>query len=520
MMKTLKKVEPRIEYGEPREEGGMIVRKVTGTLPPHDLEAEAAVLAAIFADGTKALDKVTDNLKPEHFYSDANGRIFEAMVRLSAKGSPVDLLTVTSELRATERLASIGGVSYLKQIDNETPYRVHVEAYAKLVIDRARMRALIRFCQTTGAHGYERVDDVDAFLDAAETALHAVATDSRIDTVPPTLNEAIRGSIDEMLSEAPRAGGVVTELEDLDRLMGPMLPGDLVYVAAHSGVGKTSLGMQLVIAASRQRLVQGTDARSRGVLAFSAEMTLDQLGTRTALSMLSIDTSAAARKRLTDENKHALDHLDTKLKTSLWFRNVWIRDVPNLTPSMIRRDARRVFALAKRQSTPLGFILVDYLQLVGADEPEGRGGDERHERQLAKVSASMKALAKELGLVVVVLAQLNEDARTQNRLPRGEDLRGSRSMRMDADKLILLHNPSAIARRGERRMGAVVDREVAPEVVDLILDKNRGGAEGRIAVMFHPALSTFATITPERLARHIEQENAAMARAAAGKNSR
>ena len=490
-----------------------------GRVPPNNCDAEAAVLAAVLLS-TEALGMVRDILKPAHFYSDANSFIYETCLTLADKGTPIDIITVAEALRATNRLPSVGGASYLTQLADATPAVAHVAAHAKTVVDHARLRWMIAACQRIAAEGYGEVGDVDTFLDAAETAIHAVANDSRIDAAPPTLNDAMRDAINTMLSNAPTKPGITTGLADVDKLLGPMLPGDLVYVAAHSGVGKTSLGMQLVTVASNQTTSHGPDMRRNGVLCFSVEMTRAQLGTRSALSMLSIDTSAGSRGKLTDENKWALDGLDRKLATSLAFQNVWIRDVPNLTPSMIRREARRVFALAKRQGTPLACIMVDYIQLLDADAPEGRAGDERRERQLAKVSGALKALAKELGVVCVVLAQLNEDARTSNRLPRGEDLKECKAMRADADKLLLLHNPSAIARRGERRMGAAADREVAPEVVDIIVDKNRGGVEGRVAVVFHPALSTFADITPAQLARHIEQENAADARARASKGSR
>jgi replicative DNA helicase len=490
-----------------------------GRVPPHDLDAEAAVLSAVLLS-REALDRVLEILKPEHFYSDANGRVYEAALELALQGTPVDITTVASWLRDRERLAQIGGAGYLAQLADATPAVAHVAAHAAVVFDKWRLRQLIARCQKIAAEGYGNVGPVQEFLDAAEQAILSITTTDPQAGEAPTLGEAIVARAGEVYNGTATAGGIRTGLSDVDRLLGPMRPGNLVVVGAHSGVGKTSYAMQAAVSVASAP-AQDPVTRVEGPVSvgvFSMEMSRAELADRAALAALGIDTSKAARGALDDGERSRFFDLAELVRTRGVFSNIYVDDRPMLSPTQIRTAARRLASRARREGRPLRLLVVDYLQLI-----DGSGGvknQERREREVAYCSAQMKAMAKELGVVVVALAQLNEDARTSNRLPRGEDLRESKAIRADADKVILLHNGSAMARRSEMRMGDEVEAELGAEVVDVIIDKSRGGREGRTAIVFWPQTSSFAPITRDGYEAHLAQQRAAFEAAGGGRKGR
>ncbi|MEP7125709.1 MAG: DnaB-like helicase C-terminal domain-containing protein [Byssovorax sp.] len=464
---------------------------IAGRVPPHNLDAEAAVLAAVFLS-REALDRVIEILKPAQFYSDANGRIFEAALGLAAVGSPVDIVSVASWLRNRDRLAQVGGASYLAQLADATPAVADAEAHARLVIDAWRLRALVATCQKIAAEGYGSIADAGEFIAAAEEAI-MLSTATEADERTPTLGEAIEDRVEDIIAGRAAVGGIGTGLDDVDRQLGPMLPCNFVVIGAHSGIGKTTLAMQI---AQHTASVWAVDPETNKpmpctVLVCSMEMSRAELADRSVLSVLGIDTSKAARNMLTDDEKAKLENIAVQVRTRGIFGTLHLDDRGNLTPHQIRAAARRSAIRGRREGAPLRLVVVDYLQLC--DGSTGGRGQERREREVSYVAEQMKALAKELRIVVLGVAQLNEDARTANRLPRGEDLRESKSIRAHADKVILMHNESAL----ERRTAPRTEGSAAPaEIVDIIVDKNRGVPEGSVCVMFWPSTSAFTACAP------------------------
>jgi len=401
-------------------------------------------------------------------------------------GSPVDIVSVAGWLRDRGRLEQIGGAL---QLADATPAVAHVEEHARQVVKKWRMRRLIAVCQKVAAEAYGDVGDVDEFIASAELALMGVASNLDDDQTP-TLGEAIVERIDDIVAGRAAVGGIGTGLDDLDRQLGKMLHCNFVVLVPHSGIGKSSLAMQVGVHVATHWALDPASAKPMlcTVLACSMEMSRAELADRAALASLSLDTSKAARNMLTDEEKASLAGLAAKIRSRGVLSTMLVDDRGNLTPQQVRAAARRAAARGRREGAPLRLAIVDYLQLC--DGAQGGRGSERREREVSFIAEQMKALAKELRIVVLGVAQLNEDARTANRLPRGEDLRESKSIRAHADKVILLHNESALARRtAAQDEGA--PRELGAEVVDIIVDKNRGVPEGSVCVSFWPSTSSF-----------------------------
>src|SRR4051812_15611949 len=229
---------------------------VAGRVPPHDLDAEAAVLSAILLS-RDALDRVLEILKAEHFYSDANGRIFEAAQALAVSGTPIDIVSVSSYLRDREKLAQIGGASYLAQLADATPAVAHVGAHAQVVYEKWRLRQLIATCQKVAAEGYGDVGVVQEFIDAAEQDIYQLARTASSSSAQP-LATVLRAAFQQITAAAERGDritGISTGYEKLDAKTAGLHNGDLMIIAARPGMGKTSFVLNLGVNVASPRTV-------------------------------------------------------------------------------------------------------------------------------------------------------------------------------------------------------------------------------------------------------------------------
>jgi replicative DNA helicase len=474
-------------------------RSGSAHVPPQDLEAERALLSATI-QSRAALEAVAHRIRPEHFYAPAGALVWAAELELLRAGEPVDRVTVTSLLRSRGQLERVGGAEVLYQLASEAPDVAHVEAYAATVRSKAKHRASLALLQRLVSEARGAIGDVNAWLDDVEEQIHAAAFDRADDGGLPTMRETL-AEVFRGLESGDRDPGVRTGLVDLDALMGPMLPGQIIVVAAASGIGKTSLGMEWAVHAAREQVLARVDGTSQvitpAVLVFSLEMRCDELAMRALFSEARVDGAKVIHTtRITDREWDDL----RKASRSVALPNIYLDDRGGLTPVQMRSQARRVQTQARRDGFSLRLILVDYVQLIDG-AAEGRRPQERREREIAAVSIALKNMAKELGVPIVVLAQLNDDPRREKRLPRKEDLRECKAIGNDADKVILIHNPSAVARRQARRTREGLDDVLEGELVDLIVDKNRGAREGKVSVLFFPSYTLFANASPEDVAR-------------------
>lgn len=456
-------------------------------IPPHNLDAEAAVLSAVLLY-REALDAAAERLKPEHFYSTANGMIFEAALAVAASGKPVDLTTVANYLRTAERLGEVGGAAYLAMILNEVPAVANVETHADIVREHWRVRRIIATCQRIEAEGYLVSGAAAEWIESVEVDFLAAASDVvETETIPTLAEVMIDRAVDLCKADGKTRDGLSTGVRDLDQLMGPMMPGSVVLIAAHSGVGKTSLAMQVALHAATNCYLN--DERS-AVLVVSQEMTSAELADRALCTGIGIDTRSISTGLNNQDMTRMLGAAEQIRTRGSGLHGIFIDDRPGVKPDQLRRRARRVAREARRMDATLGLIIVDYIQLMDGSDG-GKRASERFEREVAYISKELKKLAKQLKCVVIALAQLNEDARTEKRFPRGEDLSQCKALRHDADKVILINNDSALERRTQERDDEAEHEELPSEVVQLIVDKNRGGREGMVHVIFRPSHSSF-----------------------------
>jgi replicative DNA helicase len=470
-----------------------------GRVPPHDLDAEAAVLSAILLDAD-AFDRVQETLAPEHFYADANRRVYEAVLDLkSAVGQPVDIVSVANWLRDRNRLAQVGGTPYLAQLADATPAVAHIENHARIIREKWRTRQLIATCQHVTAQGYAGVENVQEFIDAAEQAVFDIARVPATSSVV-SAKEAIHKAFD-ILTETARRGGGVTGIETgytgLDRLCSGLHRGDLYIVAARPGMGKTSFVLNLAVNVASPKSVRPPrdgepyfeapiEEPGFGVLFCSLEMPREQLAARLLAAEARVNMSAIRSGRPLREDWPKLTDAAARLSRL----PLWIDDTPALTLLDLRAKIRRLQAEIQRGDSHvpaqgLGLVAVDYLQLM-----QGRRDAQSREQEISELSRGLKALSKEMGVPVLALSQLNravETRTTKDKRPQLSDLRESGAIEQDADTIIFIYRDEYYFRESTEKKG----------VAELIIAKQRNGPTGTVETRFTEAYTRFDNLASE-----------------------
>lgn len=468
-----------------------------GRVPPHDLDAEAAVLSAVLL-AAEAFDRVQEILAPEHFYAEAHRRIYEAVLDLHSSSKPVDLVTVAAWLRDRERIALVGGMEYLAQLSDATPAVAHVESHARLIREKWRMRQLIATCQRVAAEGYSNADDVQAFIDQAEQSVFDIARIPEGSSIVP-VKDAIHGAFQILAEAAKRGGGITgtpTGFKQLDRKIAGLHGGDLYIVAGRPGMGKTSLvlNMAVNVAMPRRRAVDDTndpygegevEEPGDGVAFFSLEMPREQLASRLLAVEARVDVSRIRSGEMRREDWNKL----TDAAARLGRLPIWLDDTPGLTLLDLRAKIRRLQADVKRGDAPggatkLGLVCIDYLQLM-----QGRRDAASREQEISELSRGLKQLAKEMNVPVMALSQLNrsvETRTTKDKRPQLSDLRESGAIEQDADTICFIY-------RDEYYFKDSPDRGVA----ELIIAKQRNGPTGSVKVKFTSEYTRFDDLAPD-----------------------
>ncbi len=413
-------------------------------LPPHSVEAEQALLGALLIDGA-AWSTVAGVVRSGDLYRPDHQIIFEAITALASRGHAHDVVTVASALERTRHLEGAGGLAYLSSLARDTPTAANVCAYAQVVRDRATLRALATLAgELERLVADSRGRSADELMGEAARRLLELQTSARVGKGLVPSEDLVRELIDDLDRRRDHQVGLTIGLEDFDRLTGGLEPGDLVVIAARPGMGKTSL---LVT-------VSAEIAKASPAAVFSAEMPAQQLMRRCVALLGRISQTRLRRAReLTDADWSAI----CPAAASVGQLKLWIDDTPLPALTHIRAEA---FALKARAG--LGIILVDYVQLVAG------AGANRYE-QLRDVAYGLKALAKDLAVPIIVLAQLNRavETRDRNKRPHLSDLRDSGAIEEAADIVGLLYAEGYYN----------LDFEM-PDVIECAIAKNRNGERG------------------------------------------
>jgi replicative DNA helicase len=468
-----------------------------GRVPPSDLDAEAAVLSAVLLS-PDSFDSVQEVLKPEHFYADANRRVYEAVLELQRSGKPVDIISVAGWLRDRNRLQQVGGSPYLAQLTDATPAVAHVEAHARMIREKWRLRQLIATCQRVAAEGYGDCGEVQGFIDQAEQAVFDIARVPEGSTVVP-VKDAIHGAF-QILAEAARRGGGITGVPtgfiELDRRCAGLHNGDLYIVAGRPGMGKTAFVLNMAVNVAKPRRVEvAADADpyaeapieepGAGVAFFSLEMPREQLASRLLACEARVDVSRIRSGDLRREDWNKLTEAAARLSRL----PIWLDDTPALTMLDLRAKVRRIQADLKRGAADapahkLGLVVIDYLQLM-----QGRRDAGSREQEISELSRGLKQLAKELEVPVLALSQLNrsvETRTTKDKRPQLSDLRESGAIEQDADTIMFIY-------RDDYYFKDSPDKGVA----EVIIAKQRNGPTGKVMTKFTPEYTRFDNLARE-----------------------
>jgi replicative DNA helicase len=439
------------------------VDQSSAKVPPHSLEAEAAVLGGILLDNT-ALDRVAESLSAEDFYRDAHRKIFRAASELSQRSEPVDLLTLTEALKTRGELVEVGGAAYIAELADRALSAANIQYHARIIHEKAILRGLIATAAEIVSRGYEAREEVARFVDEAEQAIYQIAekkTRGAFTRVGDMITETFR-HIEQLYERKEMVTGVATGFTDLDRMTAGLQPSDLIIVAGRPSMGKTSFCLNI---AEHVAIETGT-----GVAVFSLEMSKEQLVLRMLCSQARVDLSKVRTGFLAQRDFPRLAQAAGRIHDA----PIYVDDTPALSALELRAKARR---LKRDKEAKLGLIIVDYLQLM-----RGSGGrDESREQEISQISGSLKALAKELRLPVIALSQLNRQVEGRNPpKPRMADLRESGAIEQDADVIAFIY-------RDEVYNSQSRDQGVA----EIIVAKQRNGPVGDVRLTFRSEYTRF-----------------------------
>jgi replicative DNA helicase len=443
-----------------------------GRVPPHHSEAERSVLGAILLNNESIFRVLEIGLTPADFYQESHQKIFEVALALSERGQPVDLVTMTTTLRDRGWFERVGGAATLTSLFDDTFAVGNVLHYGRIVRDKSVLRQMIQTTAEIASEAYDGVENTEAYLDEAERRILSVS-DSKLTKSFASMQEVLvqnMHSIEEMSQKKADVIGLATGFTDFDRLTSGLRPGQLIVLAARPAMGKTSLFLSMA---------QNIAMTGKSVVAiFSLEMSKEELGFRFLSGMTRIDSKKLKVGRLADRDWPRLAQAADQLSKS----KIFIDDSGELTVMDIRARCRRLFTMEKR----LDMIVVDYLQLMKGSRASQKGDGSR-EREISEISRNLKSLAKEQGVPIIALSQLNRGVESRpNKRPMLSDLRESGAIEQDADMVCFIYRDEVYNKESE-------DKGVA----ELIVAKHRAGETDTIRLAWLPEYTLFANLAKD-----------------------
>jgi replicative DNA helicase len=437
---------------------------------PQNIEAEQAVLGAVIIEST-VINQVLEILIPEDFYKEAHRKIFNSMIDLDRENKPIDLLTLFDHLKSNGNLLEeVGESSYLTYLTELVPTTENVNYYAKLVKEKSIIRKLVMAATDIAHRGNDENVDLDEFIDRAEQTILDIAQNKIKPSFYDSRELAVKALeiIEQLHARKELITGIPTGFEKLDYLTSGLQPSDLVIIAGRPGLGKTSLTLNIAAYAAMEHGI------SIGI--FSLEMTKEQLMLRMLSNKSKVNYSNIRSGYIKDEDLEKLVHAADELGQA----KIYIDDTPAISVLEIRAKTRR-----QKRDKGLDMIIVDYLQLM-----RGSRRVESREREIAEISGSLKALAKELSIPVIAVSQLSRQTETRSdRRPQLADLRESGAIEQDADLVLLIHRADVYRKDPEEKDG----------IAEIIIGKQRNGPTGTVKLAFleRQGVPSFENLAPE-----------------------
>ena len=430
-------------------------------IPPHSVESEQSILGSIILD-KDAIITVAETINPSDFYKEAHKIIYESMLSLNSNNEPIDLITLIEELRKEGHLDNIGGISYLTSLSTIVPTTSNVKYYANIVKEKSVMRQLIKASNEIINLGYDASTDVQEILNKAEKNIFDISQEKSGDDIQP-INAVLQDTFDmieKLCTEKKEVTGITTGFKDINKKINGLQRTDLILLAARPAMGKTAFSLNLV-----QNAALKGDA---SVAVFSLEMSKEQLVQRMLSAQSNVELSKIKTGTLGESDwPRIIDGMAVLSEAK-----IFIDDTPGIKISEIRSKCRRL-----KMEKGLDLILIDYLQLM-----EGEGKNENRQQEIAKISRSLKILAKELDCPVVALSQLSRspELRKDHR-PILSDLRESGSIEQDADIVMFLYRDEYYHDDSEKK-----------NIGEVIVAKNRHGETGNVELVWFGQVQKFA----------------------------
>lgn len=423
---------------------------------PQSVDVEASLLGSILID-PDAIVKIADLVKPIDFYDDRHRLIFDACMRLYDQQSPIDIITLSEELKSDNNLSQVGGAAYLTQLTNTVPTATHAEQYASIVATKSIRRRLIAASQEIAQIGFDEKRTIADLVEEAETKLFEVSQ-RHVKNDVISLEDILADSFDRLDSLHKDKGtirGIPTGYKDMDNLLAGFQRSDLIILAARPSMGKTALALNLA-----QNVAVKAE---QPVLVFSLEMSKEQLVDRLLASEAGVNSWNLRTGNLSDDDFEKIGQAMGTLSEAKLF----IDDTPGITVSELRTKARR-----EAHKRELGLIVVDYLQLMSGGARFG--GESNRVQEISEISRGLKSVARELNVPVLALSQLSRSVESRSpQIPQLADLRESGSIEQDADVVAFIYREDYYNPESDRQ-----------NIMDIFIKKHRNGPTGKVELYF------------------------------------
>ena len=435
-----------------------------GKVPPHDEDAEQAVLGSMLTDNDAVMAAV-EVLKEDAFYREDNKIIYQAILNLYSKSEPIDIITLKDELESMGKFEQVGGFEYLASLPDKVPTTANVQKYIKIVEEKSVLRNLIKTANEIIELGYNPTEDVEDIMDGAEKKIFDIMQSKNTKSYTPIKDVLVESftNLEKLYNQKQHVTGVPTQFYDLDDKTAGLHGSELILVAARPAMGKTAFALNIATNAALRANVP--------VAIFSLEMSKDQLVNRMLCSEAMVDSNKVRTGKLDEEDWTKLAEAIGPLSEA----GVYIDDTPGISVMEIRTKCRKL-----KMEKNIGLVVIDYLQLISGSNK--RNGS--REQEISEISRSLKVLAKELNVPVIALSQLSRavEQRDDHR-PMLSDLRESGAIEQDADIVMFLYRDDYYNKESAEK-----------DIAEVIIAKHRGGSTGTVKLYWMGNYTKFVNI--------------------------
>jgi len=436
-----------------------------GKIPPHDIEAEQAILGCMLTDKDAVISAI-EVLREDAFYREDNKAIYSAILNLYSKSEPIDIITVKAELVEAGKLERVGGLEYLAGLPERVPTTANVDKYIKIAEEKAMLRNLIHTANELISLGYSENEEVDNIMDMAEKRVFELASKKNTKGYMPIKDVLVEtfAQLEKLYNKKGYISGIPTGYKNLDYKTAGLQNSDLIILAARPAMGKSALAINIATNVAINSNIP--------VAIFNLEMSKEQIGNRILCSEAMVDSNKIRTGQIEDDDWLKLASTLGRLSDA----PMYIDDTPGISVMEIRAKCRKL-----KLEKNIGLVIIDYLQLV---QGSGKRNSNR-EQEISEISRSLKILAKELNIPVIALSQLSRAAeqRKEDHRPMLSDLRESGAIEQDADLVIFLYRDDYYNEESEKK-----------NIAEIILAKHRGGSTGTVEVAWIPSYTKFANL--------------------------